>query len=96
MEKKGVLIIVVKRGLYHVADSAGPASSTINNRFGRILPEDCLLTGDAERCRVNALLCNNQKDAGLYFHALEGEGERHAVILAIENLLHPENPEKSG
>jgi hypothetical protein len=88
-EKKGVLIITVKRGLYHVADSPGPAGAMISNRFGRILPEDCLLTGDAERCRVNALLCNNQKEAGVYFHALDREEERRAVILAIETLMHP-------
>lgn len=89
-EKKGVMIVVVNRGLYHVADSIGPVGTTINNRFGRIGPEDCLLTGDPARCRVNALLCNNRKEAGLYFHSLDPEDERRSLMHAIENLMHPE------
>ncbi|MDD4137819.1 MAG: hypothetical protein PHT99_08025 [Methanoregula sp.] len=89
-EKEGVLIVVVKRGLYQVVDSPGPVSSTINNRFGRIGPDECLLTGDTVRCRVNALLCNNRKDAGLYFQAVDRDKERRALMQAIEHLMHPE------
>jgi hypothetical protein len=89
MEKKGVLIIVMNRGLYHVADSADPVRTTINTKFARIGPDECLLTGDPSRCRVNALLCNNQKEAGMYVHSLENDDERHSVIEGIQALLSP-------
>ncbi|MGA2121250.1 MAG: hypothetical protein ABSG49_04310 [Methanoregula sp.] len=89
MEKKGVLIVVVNRGLYHAAESPGPVSAAINNRFGRIGAEDCLITGDPVRCRVNALLCNNRKEAGLYFHSADQEDERLSLLHAIEHLMHP-------
>lgn len=88
-EKKGVLIVVVNRGLYHVAESSGPVGAAINNHFGRIGAEDCLLTGDPARCRVNALLCNNRKEAGLYFHSADQEYERLSLLHAIETLMHP-------
>lgn len=87
--KRGVLIVAVNRGLYHVDDSPNPLYITINNRFGRIGPDDCLLTGDAPRCRVNALLCGHQKEAGLYFSSAERDVDRRALILAVESLIHP-------
>jgi hypothetical protein len=40
----------------------------VNDTLGRVLPEDCYLTGDPVRCRVNALLCTNKKEAGLYVY----------------------------
>jgi hypothetical protein len=86
-EKKGVLIVVVNRGLYHVADSPGPVRTTINLQFSRVGSEECLLTGDADRCRVNALLCNNQKEAGLYVYATEKDEERQSIFTAVQGLL---------
>jgi len=88
-EKKGVLLVTVNRGLYHVADSSEPLYITINNRFGRIGPDDCLLCGDADRCRVNALIANNQKEAGLYFYAAEREADRISLVQAVEALIRP-------
>ncbi|MDD1694227.1 MAG: hypothetical protein LUQ71_05840 [Methanoregula sp.] len=88
-EKTGVLIVVVKRGLYHVVESPGPVSAAVNNRFGRIGAEDCLITGDPARCRINALLCNNRKEAGLFFHSADREDERSSLMHAIECLMHP-------
>jgi len=86
-EKKGILIVVVNRGLYHVINSADSLRMSLNNRFGRIGPDDCLLSGDPVRCRINALLCTNKKEAGLYVHPLEKEEERVAVTSAIEGLI---------
>jgi hypothetical protein len=86
-EKKGILIVVVNRGLYHVINSPYPLCTTINNRLGRIGPDDCLLSGDPARCRINALLCNNKKEAGLYIHAGEKEDERLSVANAIDGLI---------
>ena len=88
-EKRGVLIVVVSRGLYAVFDSPDPVRSMINLKFGRIGPDQCLLSGDPDRCRVNALLCNHKKEAGLYFHASENAGERHSVVEAINALISP-------
>jgi len=88
-EKTGVLIVVVKRGLYMVVESPGPVGAAISNHFGRVGADDCLLTGDPARCRVNALLCNNRKEAGLYFHSADREDERLMLLHAIETLLHP-------
>jgi hypothetical protein len=86
-EKKGILIVVVNRGLYYAINSQDPLRMTINNRFGRIGPEDCLLSGDPVSCRINALLCSNKKEAGLYVHSVENEEERLAVTHAIDGLI---------
>jgi hypothetical protein len=86
-EKTGILIVVVNRGLYHAIGSPIPLRTTINNRLGRIGPDDCLLSGDPVRCRINALLCNNKKEAGLYTHPVKNEDERLAVIYAINDLI---------
>lgn len=85
-EKTGILIVVMDRGLYQVINSPDPLHMTLNNRLGRIGPDDCLLSGDPVRCRINALLCNNKKEAGVYVHSLEKEEERVAVTSAIEGL----------
>ncbi len=86
-EKKGILIVVVNRGLYHVINSPDPLRTTINNRFGRIGPDECLLSGDPVRCQVNALLCNYKKEAGLYIYVAENQDERLAVIQALDGII---------
>lgn len=90
MGKRGVLIVSVNRGLYHVLDSADPVSMTITSRFARVGPDDCLLSGDPERCRVNALLCTSRDTAGLYVWPAEKEAERREVIAAISALISPQ------
>jgi hypothetical protein len=86
-EKKGLLIVVVNRGLYHAINSPDSLRTTINNRLGRIGPDDCLLSGDPARCRINALLCNNKKEAGLYVHPREKEDERLSILHAVNDLI---------
>jgi hypothetical protein len=90
-EKKGVLIVVVNRGLYSVINSPDPLSTTIG-RLGRIGPDECLLSGDSARCRVNALLCTSKKEAGLFFYLAEREDERLSVIHAIDEIIAPGHP----
>jgi len=85
--KKGLLIVVVNLGIYHVINSPDPLGITINNRLGRIGPDDCLLSGDPVRCRINSLLCNYKKEAGLYVHADENDDRRSSVTSAIADLL---------
>ena len=86
-EKKGIILVVVNRGLYCAVNSPDPLHTTMNNRFGRIGPDDCLLSGDQVRCRINALLCTYKKETGLYIHAVENNDERLAVRNAIDDLL---------
>jgi len=87
--KRGVLIVAVNRGLYHVLDFPEPVSETITGRFARVGPDDCLLSGDPERCRVNALLCTSRDTAGLYVWPAEKEAERREIATAISALLSP-------
>jgi hypothetical protein len=86
-EKKGILIVVVKRGLYHAINSPGPLRTTIDNRLGRIGPDDCLLSRDPVWCRINALLSNHKKEAGLFMHSLENEDERLSLMNTIRDLI---------
>lgn len=86
-EKRGVLIVVVSRGLYLAEASDDPVRTTVNSRYGRIGPDECLLSGDPVRCRINALLCGHRKEAGLYVHAVDREDERQALTRAISSLI---------
>ncbi|WP_292348234.1 MULTISPECIES: hypothetical protein [unclassified Methanoregula] len=85
--KPGVLIVVVDRGLYHVLGSPDPVATTISSRLGRVGPDDCLLSGDPVRCRINALLCTNREKAELFFFAAEQEEERLSVIQGTEGVI---------
>ncbi len=87
--KRGVLVVVVNRGLYHVADSPEPVATTISTRLARVGPDNCLLTGDPERCRINALLCGNQSVSGLFIYPSENDTERRQVFDAIRALISP-------
>jgi hypothetical protein len=85
--KKGVMIIVVNRGLYEVVNCRDSFRSTINDTFGRIGPEDCLLSGDPIRCKVNAILCTHKKEAGLYIHAADSDEVRVRLTTALQGLI---------
>ncbi len=86
-ERKGILIVVVNQGLYHAFNSTDSLCTTINNQLGRIRPDDCLLSGDPVRCRVNALLCTSKNNAGLYIHPVESADGRLAIARAIDDLV---------
>src|SRR5512136_2361570 len=73
--KKGILLIIVKKAVYHVVNCPESFRGIINDQYGRISSDDCLLSGDSTRCRINAVLCNNRNDAGIYIHAVEHEDE---------------------
>jgi len=72
-DKKGVLIIVVNKGIYHAVNCRDTFRVIINDFFGRISAEDCLLSGDSTRCRINALLCNKKyaQDCALFINTDE-------------------------
>jgi hypothetical protein len=81
--KKGVLIVVVNRALYEVVDCQDLFRTMINDTFGRIGPDDCLLSGDPVRCKVNAVLSTHKKEAGLYVHAAEADDMRVRLTNAL-------------
>jgi hypothetical protein len=90
--KKGVLIVVVGRGLYHVMDVPDALGTAITSRLGRVGPDDCLLGKDPERCRINALLSGRKNEAGLYFFPAEQDAERLAVIGALGAAIAAGHP----
>jgi hypothetical protein len=77
--KSGVLLVVVNRGIYHACVCPTSFRVMINDSFGRITPELCYLNGDGIRCRINAVLCNNRKEAGLFIHISENVDERERI-----------------
>jgi hypothetical protein len=87
--KKGVLIVVANRGLYEVVSCPDTFRTMINDTFGRVGPADCLLSGDPVRCRVNAILSTNKKEAGLYIHTAETGDERARITNALKGLISP-------
>jgi hypothetical protein len=89
-DKKGVLIVVVSREIYHAVNCPDSFRATINDAFGRISPEDCFLSGNATRCRINALLGNNRKDAGIYLHSCEREEERIHIAEILKGDISSE------
>jgi hypothetical protein len=86
-DKKGVLIVVVNKGIYHAVDCQDTFRVIINDLFGRISAEDCLLSGDSTRCRMNALLCNNRNATGIYIHTCEKEEERQHITEILKGFI---------
>jgi len=50
--------------------------------------------GDEFRCRINAVLCNNRQDAGLYIYPL-GSGEEQARVTLLLEKMSYERSEKN-
>jgi len=86
-DKKGVLIVVVNKGIYHAVNCRDTFRGIINDLFGRISAEDCLLSGDSTRCRINALLCNNRNTAGIYIQTCEKEDERIHITEILKGFI---------
>jgi hypothetical protein len=85
--RKGVLLVVVKKAVYHVVNCPDTFRVTVNDLFGRISSDDCLLSGDSTRCRINAVLCNNRNDAGIYIHPVEKEDERTDISEILKRVF---------
>jgi len=86
-DKKGVLIIVVNKEIYHAVNCQDAFRLIINNVFGRISSEDCLLSGDCTRCRMNALLSNNRSASGVSVHQCENEEERQHITEILKGSI---------
>jgi hypothetical protein len=86
-DKQGVLIVVVSRALFAVINCTDSIQATINDRLGRISPEDCLLSGDWSRCRINALLCTSKKDAGIFIQTSGNAEERARITETLKGFI---------
>ena len=86
-DKKGVLIIVVNKGIYHAVNCHDTFSVVINDVFGRVSAENCLLDGDETRCRVNALLCNNRSISEVSLYQCEKEEERQHITEILKGFI---------
>jgi hypothetical protein len=86
-DKKGVLIVVVNKGIYHAVNCKDTFRLIINDVFGRISAEDCLLSGDCTRCRMNALLSNNRSASGVSVHQCENEEERQHITEILKGSI---------
>jgi hypothetical protein len=86
-DKKGVLIVVVNRAIFDVINCPDTIRHTVNDVLGRISPEDCLLSGDSGRCRINALLCTNKKDAGIFIQTSGDQEERVRITEALKGFV---------
>jgi hypothetical protein len=86
-DKNGVLIVVVNKGIYHAVNCRDTFRVIINDVFGRISAEDCLLSGDSTRCRMNALLCNNRSASGVSIHTCEKEEERQHITEILKGFI---------
>lgn len=95
LTKAGILLVIVNRGIYAARASPGSFRAMINEYFGRILPEHCLVGGDEFRCRINAVLCNNRRDAGLYIYPM-GDGGEQARFAGLLEKMSYERSEKNN
>jgi hypothetical protein len=86
-DKKGVLIVVFNQGIYHTVNCPDSFRVVINDVFGRISPEDCLLSGDSTRCRMNALLCNTRSASGVSVHPCEKEEDRQHITEILKGYI---------
>jgi len=89
-DKKGVLIVVVNREIYHAVNCLSSFGAILNETYGRILPEDCFLSGDPTRCRINALIGNNRKETGIYVHTSESEEDRIHITGILTRCISPD------
>lgn len=90
LDKKGVLIVLYNRELYHVVNCSGSIRVFINGTIGRISPEECFLSGNSAVCRINALLSNSRKDAGIYAYTCEPEEERINITEILQGGISPD------
>lgn len=84
IDKPGVMLVVVNRGIYHACSCPVSFRGTINDSLGRIPPEACYRGGDATRCRINAVLSGFRNEAGLFIYASGNTGEQELILRALK------------
>ena len=86
-DKTGVMIVVVNKGIYHAVNCQDSFRVILNDIFGRISAEGCLLSGDSTRCRINALLCNNRNASGIFIYTCGKEEERKHITEILKGFI---------
>ena len=87
-EQKGIWLVVVGDHICAAGGCHGRFADTINETLGSILPATCYRDGDATSCRINALICRNRKDAGIYFHTMTGKKKISQLVREMTCLFH--------
>jgi len=86
-EQKGIWLVVVGDHVCAAGGCYGRFADTVNETLGAILPATCYRDGDATSCRINALICRNRNDAGLYFHTMTGKKEISLLVREMARLF---------
>jgi hypothetical protein len=81
--KDGVWIVVTGITLRAAGTYHNGFAPMINEKVGSILPSACYRDGDAESCRINALICRNRTDAGVYVHPMAHESGMTQLLAAL-------------
>jgi hypothetical protein len=87
-EQEGIWLVVIGDHICAAGGCHGRFADTINETLGSILPVTCYRDGDATSCRINALVCRNRNDAGLYFHTMRGKKEISLLVREITCQFH--------
>jgi hypothetical protein len=82
---KGIWIVAIGENVRAAGICRDGFAPFFNDRVGLILPAACYRDGDPESCRINALICRNRKEAGIYVHPTT-DGKEMGVLCA--SLLH--------
>ena len=85
--KIGVMIVVYKNGLYYAFNCQDSFSNMVNDRLGRVLADDCLISGDIVRCRINALLSSNKNEATIAVYPASVEEERKQIMEVLQESI---------
>ncbi|MCX6691846.1 MAG: hypothetical protein NTW33_07295 [Methanoregula sp.] len=81
--KDGVWIVVTGITIRAVGVYHNGFAPMINEKAGSILPSACYRDGDEESCRINALICRNRTDAGVYVHQMAHEPDMTQLLAAL-------------
>jgi hypothetical protein len=81
--KDGVWIVVTGITLWAAGAYQNGFAPMINEKAGSILPSACYRDGDEESCRINALICRNRTDAGVYVHPMAHEPDMTQLLAAL-------------
>jgi len=81
--KEGVWIVVTGINIRAAGAYHNDVTPMINETAGSILPSACYRDGDEESCRINALICRNRKEAGVYVHQMAHESAMTQLVAAL-------------
>jgi hypothetical protein len=90
--ERGVFVVAVGEEIRATGYCRTAFSHMVNDELGWLSPDTCYRDGDPVRCRINALLCSNRKDGGIYVHPVGDDDE----IAQIAEELNAEECKTNG